>query len=377
MNQFRLVITGGDTVGHINSGIAVIESLQRRIKRLRVLWIGLKGSWEEDIVPRHQIIFRTLQIKSMERSFHPASILRDLKSIVAWSSGKHVINARRMLKEFEPDFVLGIGGSICIPVIIAATLMKKRCWILEQNSAPDFTVKLLSRIVDGVGIAYESTRRLLPLSAPVELTGNPILKRWLETSREEGAAEFGLDPSCKTLLVIGGSSGSTSLNNAVMELLKISLDGRAYEGWQIIHSVGREKYEKFMTRVNNIPRYFPHEFIYRVDRAFSAADLVVCRGGAMTLTEVTARGLPAIVVPWPGANKNHQYMNARTLADAGAVILINEEKFSGIKIATLLRDFRDNPARLTKVAEQSRREGKPDAAERVADFILAGEMQGG
>ncbi len=373
MDRLRLLVTGGGTGGHISPGIAVIEALRMRSQGMRVLWVGVRGRREEDIVPRSQIPLRTIRLSGLERSIKPTAILRNIGTAVNWITLLPILKARRIIQEFEPDFILGTGGYACAPVIIAARWLGVRCWLLEQNSVPGLTVRWLSRIVDGVGIAYENTRWMLPKNIRIETVGNPISRSVLSTTHEEGIDEFNLDPFLKTLLVIGGSLGSETLNRAVRELLEISSDGQAYAGWQILHSVGQHKYEHYMRNLRATPNYHPLPYIYRSDAALAAADLVLCRGGAMTLAEITARGVPSIIVPWPGAVRNHQYTNARTLADSGAAILYLDKEISGIKVASVLRELGDSPERLERMGKQSRLLGKPDAADRVANLILSGE----
>ncbi|HPQ42092.1 MAG TPA: UDP-N-acetylglucosamine--N-acetylmuramyl-(pentapeptide) pyrophosphoryl-undecaprenol N-acetylglucosamine transferase, partial [bacterium] len=292
---------------------------------------------------------------------------------LTWLTLKPVLQARTIIREFEPDFVLGTGGYVCAPVMVAARWMGIRSWILEQNSAPGFTVRRLARWVDGIGIAYEITRDRLPRNAPVELVGNPVLTTILTATRDAGIQEFKLNSELKTLLVMGGSLGSVSLNNAVRELLAIDARSGILRGWQVLHAVGQKKYESYMKQITARPGYHPHPFIYNAPAALAASDLVMCRGGAMTLAEVTARGIPSIVVPWPGAVRDHQTTNARSLDQAGAAVLIPEMELTGIRLAEIFRSFESNPHRLAEMADRARALGRPEAAERIADFILAGD----
>jgi UDP-N-acetylglucosamine--N-acetylmuramyl-(pentapeptide) pyrophosphoryl-undecaprenol N-acetylglucosamine transferase len=230
-------------------------------------------------------------------------------------------------------------------------------------------------MVDVVGVAYSSTARYLPRTASVELIGNPVSHRIITAQRSEGIKKFNLDPDGRTLLVIGGSLGSESLNRIVKELIMLHEQNGLLDGWQILHAVGINKYDAFLREVPPREGYFPHPFIYDMPEALAAADLVLCRAGAMTLAEVTARGLPSIIIPWPGAVRNHQYTNACELETAGAAIVLREKDASGIRIAELFRELRSNPSRLSDMAENARRIGHPDAARRLADYILAGDTR--
>lgn len=369
----RVMIAGGGTGGHISPGLALVAHLRQRVQGVKILWVGVKGRREEDMVPRHNIPLVTLKLRGLDRSIKPLSIVRNLATLLSWLCFIPVIKARGVIREFRPDVVLGTGGYVCAPILVAAKMMKIRTWILEQNSVPGLTVRILSRIVDGVGVAYEETRRHLPSSAAIELVGNPVSPEIVTARREEGLSRFNLNATFKTLLVIGGSLGSKALNDVIIELINLDQDGKAYQGWQILHTVGKYKFMDIKNKTDQAVRYYPHPFIYDMHQALAAADLVLCRAGAMTLAEVTMRGLPAIVVPWPGAVRNHQYTNAQNLSEKGAAILVAESELSGVHLATILKEFSDHPEKLEKMTHQSRKMSVPDAAERIADLILASQ----
>ncbi len=330
MKSFRLLVAGGGTGGHITPGIAVVEAVRKRIQRLKVLWVGVHGRREEDMVPRFDIPLTTLRLRGLERSMRPRALYRNIGTSMKWMTLRPVCQAHSILKDFEPDFVLGTGGYVCAPVMVAARILRVRSWILEQNSVPGLTVRLLARWVDGVGVAYEISRDLLPASACVELIGNPVLDTILTADRHSGIREFGLSPERKTLLVVGGSLGSEALNSTIRDLMSLDKNNTILSNWQILHAVGQNKYPDFIKQIPLSPHYFPVPFIYNAPAALAAADLVMCRAGAMTLAEITARGVPSIVVPWPGAVRDHQTTNARALDQAGAAILIPESELSGI-----------------------------------------------
>jgi len=303
----------------------------------------------------------------------PGALYRNLGTAMRWLSLRPIWQARLVIRDFEPDFVLGTGGYVCAPVMIAAKILGIRSWILEQNSAPGLAVRLLSRWVDGVGIAYEISRDRLPRNARVELIGNPVLSSILTADRSTGLKEFGLIANKKTLLVTGGSLGSEALNNAIRDLLNIDKNGTILKDWQVLHAVGQKKFPDFIQTIPNRPDYHPHPFIYNAPFALAAANLVICRAGAMTLAEVTARGVPSIVIPWPGAVRDHQTTNARALDQAGAAILVPETDLSGIRLAEIIRSFNAHPSRLEIMSEKARQMGRPEAAERMADFMLMGD----
>lgn len=325
------------------------------------------------MVPRFDIPLTTLQLRGLERSIRPGAVCRNMGTALQWFLMRPVRQAYSIIRDFEPDFVLGTGGYVCAPVMIAARMQHIRSWILEQNSAPGLTVRLLSRWVDGIAIAYEVSRDQLPSRACVELIGNPVLDSILSADRQTGIREFGLSGDKKTLLVVGGSLGSEALNSAVRDLLALDKNQTILQNWQILHAVGQNKYEDYIKEIVPKPNYHPLPFIYNAPFALAAADLVMCRAGAMTLAEITARGVPSIIVPWPGAVRDHQTTNARALDQAGAAILIPERDLSGMRIGEIIRSLTAHPTRLDIMANSARQMGRPDAAERMADYILAGD----
>ncbi len=371
MDTFRIVVTGGGTGGHITPGIAVVEKIRSRVSNVRVLWVGAEGRKEEDLVPRHDIPLVTMNLQGLQRSFSASALWRNSMLALRWLTLAPVLKARAILREFAPNVILGTGGYVCAPVLLAGSMMGIKTWVLEQNSVPGLTVRFLSRFVTGVGIAYEITRSYLPDSCSVRLVGNPVSEDFLTVSAEEGRRLYGLNPDLKTLLVIGGSLGSTALNKVIYDLLLSGDSGSAYSGWQILHSVGLNKFESIPENLKHIPNYHPHAFLYRPEAALAAADLVLCRAGAMTLAEVTVRGKAAVIVPWPKAVRNHQYTNAATLAAEQAAILLPESELTSAKLAILLNDFILHPDLLETMAQKSRQLGNPDAAEKITDLLLA------
>jgi UDP-N-acetylglucosamine--N-acetylmuramyl-(pentapeptide) pyrophosphoryl-undecaprenol N-acetylglucosamine transferase len=338
------------------------------------LWIGTKGRKEEDLVPRAGIPLETLKLSGLQRDLSLSAAWRNARSILNWLTAAPFIKAHAILKKFQPDFVLGTGGYVCAPLLITAKMMGLRRWILEQNSIPGMTVKMLARWVDGVGIAYESSRPLLKSAKRIELVGNPAPASIVEANREEGIQFYELDPRRRTLLVIGGSLGSEVLNRGVGDLIKLMQKSSESINWQILHSTGQTKYDEFIRSAGIQPFHHARPFLYRPDLALAAADLVLCRGGAMTLAEITARGVPSIIVPWPGAVRNHQFHNAKSLADNGAAILIPETNFSGQSLMESILSLSAQPSRLESLARNAKVMGKPDSASIVVDIILGSEQ---
>lgn len=372
--RFRLLVAGGGTGGHITPGLAVVEAVRKRTRDPCVLWVGVQGRREEDMVPRFDIPLKTMRLRGLERSVKFSSLYKNMCTTISWLTFTPVRQALTIIREFKPDFVLATGGYVCAPVVIAARIEGIQRWLLEQNSIPGLTVRKLAGMVNGVGVAYEITRQYLSKKARVELVGNPVLESVLTASRTKGIVDFDLKHNKKTLLIMGGSLGSDTLNASIRDLLILDQSGGFLKNWQIIHAIGSKKYENYVNTVPSSPDYHPFPFLYNVPLALAAADLVVCRGGAMTLSEITGRGLPSIIVPWPGAVRDHQTMNARVLAEAGAAYLVSENEFSGIRLADMIQSINTSPGCLRTMAFKARDLGKPDAADRMVDFMLSTDL---
>lgn len=366
---FRLLITGGGTAGHITPGIAVVEAIRGRKINHQIRWIGVKGRAEEDLVPRANIELLTIQVNGLERSIKPGSIIRNTRTILDWMILRPLRTGLKLLESFRPDVVLGTGGYVCVPILFAARFLGIPTMILEQNSVPGLSVRLFARFADAVGIAYPDSASMLP-AHKVILVGNPILKSVMNADRNTAMTEFDLNPKLRTILVIGGSLGSEQLNQAVRRFLELRAMHETLDSWQMIHSVGKNKFPDFMKTIQPSKTYHPFPYIYNPAMALAASDLVVCRAGAMTLAEITARGLPAIIVPWAGAVRNHQYTNAQSLAESGAALMIPDHTFSGDVLFEKFQELEGDADRLQEMAQASRRMGKPEAAEIVLDCVL-------
>jgi len=282
-----------------------------------------------------------------------------VKAVVA------MVQSWRLLRSVRPDVVVGTGGYVCGPVLLAASMMNIPTAVHESNSYPGATTRMLAARVTTVLITFEATKRWLPAGARSELVGTPTRAELTSVTHEEAAAAYGFDPAKKTLLVFGGSLGAASINTALAACI-----GRlTAAGHQVIWQTGKgEGAEAF--RIHGSDAVRVTEFIDTMSAAYAAADCVVCRSGATTLAELTRLGKPAVLIPYPHAAANHQEMNARALVDAGAAVMIKdahaeEELFD--TVSALLGNDDERHA----MGARSRALGKADAGRVIAGRILA------
>ncbi|MBI2201286.1 MAG: undecaprenyldiphospho-muramoylpentapeptide beta-N-acetylglucosaminyltransferase [Armatimonadetes bacterium] len=355
----RIVITGGGTGGHVYPGVAIAEALRRQVSDLDVLFIGGSGL-ERRIVPQEGLQFSPVLS-------HPWPRRPSVRWFWAMSLlGAGTLQAAVRMMRFGPSTVVATGGYASVPAGVAAGLLRIPLIVQEQNAIPGATNRLLARWARAVSVPHTSVERYFPGNAVV--TGVPVRARALAGDRARGLKHFGLADGTLTVLVLGGSLGAATLNDAVIDMAGLL---PADTGVQILHQVGKEHDARVTGRIGAIQvrTYVTMPYIEDIGDAYACADVAICRAGAGTLAEVTAHGLPAITVPYPFAVAGEQEANARVLEAAGAAVVIVHQELSGRRLFEALQELRD-PSRRRAMAEASRRLGRPRAADDVAGLVL-------
>ncbi|MGI6097527.1 MAG: undecaprenyldiphospho-muramoylpentapeptide beta-N-acetylglucosaminyltransferase [Dethiobacteria bacterium] len=355
----RVIFACGGTGGHIYPALAVARYLCRVEPEVKILFIGTERGMENQLVPEEGFQLRTIKVRGLTRR------LSLELAVVAWYLGRSLVEAFRIIKAFNPHIVIGTGGYVSAPAVLAARLLGKRTLIHEQNVPPGITNRLLSPVVNRVCISFNESRRYFPARVRITFTGNPRASEVLHYNREEGAAALGLDHRKKTILIVGGSRGAARLNETVNDYLEKS---RLPTEIQIVYITGSRYYNEVDRRISRMEsvkrkniKLLP--YLKNMPAALAAADLIISRSGATTLAEITARGLPAIFIPSPNVTGEHQTINAKLLSDHGAAILLPEDKLNTISLGNNIEFvIRDHKARQL-MAERSRRLGKRDAIE--------------
>ncbi len=362
MIAVRVVIAGGGTGGHIYPGLAIAEALVAMRRQADVLFVGGDGL-EGRIVPRAGWAYRRVAARAWPRRL--SWTLPGAMSLTAVGT----VQAAALLWRWRPQVVVATGGYAAAPVGAAAAVLGIPLVVQEQNLSPGVANRILARWARAISVPHESVARRLGKRAVV--TGVPVRASALRGDRARGRRRFGLDDRGLTLLVLGGSQGARSLNAAVVDMAAY-LDAAAEV--QILHQTGKDHEEWVRGRLGSLPgqmRYVATAYIEDMADAYACADLIICRAGAGTLAEATANGLPVVAVPYPHAAEGHQEANARLLESSGAAVVVPDAELSGSRLADLVGGLRNDPQRLAAMAEASRRLGRPQAAERVAELIVA------
>lgn len=366
----RLIVTGGGTGGHIYPAIEVGREMLRMLPRSKVLYVGTKAGMESQIVPREGLDFAA--VRSSGVMGKTPLVAAQGVFLAAVGLG----DAARVLRSFRPDVVLGTGGYASGPVVMSAYLLGIPRAIQEQNAVPGKTNLLLSRFCGRVFAAWEYSSKFFPKQGRVVVTGNPVRRALLGGKREEGRAYYGIPAGAPVVLVLGGSRGARTLAEVAAKVAKIGL-GDAY----MVLLAGTQYYQSAAMALGAVPEpgidgaragniiIRPYE--HNMAMAYGAADLVIGRAGGMTLSEVTALGLPSIVVPSPNVAGNHQEHNARALEEAGAAVVVREEGEVAGNVAHAALSLLGDRGRLAVMREASLRLGKPLAAEAICRELVA------
>ena len=359
----KLLIAGGGTGGHVFPGIAVAEELVRMNKDAEVVFVGGRRGIEASAVPDAGFRLRTIATSGFPRGQWWRWPWAALVNVVGF------MQAMLVVAQEHPDVVLGTGGYVSAPVALAAWVLRRPLLIQEQNSIPGAANRWLSRIADEVHLSFVEARSYIARKDHLKVSGNPIRAYVFSGDRQAAHAEFGLQPGKPTLFVFGGSRGAHRINVAAIEAMR-RLKGRVDVQW--ILQTGREDYEwaKRIVDEEQLPaRVLP--FLNRIHMAYAAADLVVCRSGAMTLAEIAACGTPAILVPYPHAAHNHQVVNASNLVDRGAAAMILDRELTGERLAKEIAHWLSDRQALSQMSANARRFARPDAAEKIARSVMA------
>jgi UDP-N-acetylglucosamine--N-acetylmuramyl-(pentapeptide) pyrophosphoryl-undecaprenol N-acetylglucosamine transferase len=357
--NLRILIAAGGTGGHLFPAISIAEQIKRNEPSVEFLFVGAKGKIEERAVPERGYPFRSIWISGFARGLKARNLLVPLKILVA------VMQSIALIRDFKPHTVVGTGGFVTGPVLYAASLLHVPTLIQEQNSIPGFTTRKLAGRVNEVHVGFEGTIRFLRSARNVKVSGNPTREALGTVERAKGVVFFNLDPQKKKLLVFGGSLGASSINTAILGFA----EELCRRGFQLIWQTGERDYEKIKSDLASLSGVCIEKFIEKMEYAYAAADLVVCRAGAITLAELTRIGRAAVLVPYPHAAAGHQFLNARTLVDVGgAALVLDHELVPALKDAVfeLLQDDR----RREEMAQRCRSLGKPDAAKTIAEAVL-------
>lgn len=357
--HLHILFAGGGTGGHLFPGIAIAQALQELRPDCGVSFVGSGNRIEARIVPALGYAFDAVWISGLKRGYSAAALLLPLKILVS------LFQSWRILRKWKPALVVGTGGYASGPLLYVAAKTGRRTMIHEQNEHPGVTTRMLSSIVDEVYVTFESTAPRLPAAEKIFVAGNPVRPSLRRRNPEDARESFGLQPGRRTLFVFGGSLGSSSINRTVRDLVPRLVR----EGYQLLWQTGSRDIED-LAPIGALytGQVVVKAFIDHMDLAYSAADLVICRAGATSLAELSVLGIPAVLVPYPYAAADHQYHNAKAMAEAGAALVLRDAELSMLE-GQLFRLLDDDVA-LRRMSEASAAMGRPKAAYDIAEAAL-------
>jgi UDP-N-acetylglucosamine--N-acetylmuramyl-(pentapeptide) pyrophosphoryl-undecaprenol N-acetylglucosamine transferase len=358
----RYIISGGGTGGHINPGLAIAREIIANEPDAEILFVGTKHGLESRLVPREGFEIKYIDVQGFKRKLSLDTLKTIIKLIKSFSA------IRRIINEFKPDAVIGTGGYVCGPVVYSAARRKIPTLIHEQNAFPGITNKILSHYVNAVAISFEESREKFKGKARIILTGNPVRRELFSLSRDEARKKLKLSQDTCLVVVFGGSLGAEYINQCMIEMINSHYEDIKYE---LIFATGMKHYDQVMQQIKvRIPSNIIIEpYLYNMGEILSAADLAVCRGGAITISELCALGIPSIIIPSPYVAENHQEFNARALERKGAsVVILQNQLNSEILYGQINKLTLDNTLR-KKMAQASKKAGICNSASKIYDVL--------
>lgn len=311
----KVIISGGGTGGHIFPAISIANELKRQVPDVDILFVGAIGRMEMERIPAAGYKIVGLPVKGLQRKLTLKNIQTLVNLIVSLRKSK------KLVREFQPDFAVGVGGYASGPMLYAASKAGVPCLVQEQNSYAGITNKILSKQAQKICVAYDKMEQFFPVSKIVK-TGNPVRQEIVEMSvtKDDGVAEFNLNPQLKTLLVVGGSLGARTINQSMAK----SLNKLNQHNVQVIWQTGKLYYEEAKKQSQGYKNIRVMDFISRMDLAFAAADVIISRAGAGTISELCIVGKPCVFVPSPNVSEDHQTKNAMALVEKDAALMVKD-----------------------------------------------------
>ena len=365
----RVLLTGGGTAGHINPALSIAAAIKRRIPDTEFLFVGAAGRMETELVPKAGYPIRTVTVKGFYRKLTPAAVAHNLSAAYhAVASGR---DCKKILRDFKPDVAVGTGGYVCGPILRKAAQMGIPVVVHESNALPGVTTKMLAKYAT-VCLPSEEAQKRMPAGSRTVITGNPIRPDFLGWDRAQARQELGLDDR-PLVLSLGGSLGAAKINESIIGVLTHS---HALGTLQHIHATGKAGYDATCDALTaaGVPisadGICVRAYIDDMPRCMAAADLVVCRCGAMTTTELLACGKPSVLIPSPNVAENHQYYNAMALVHRGAALCIEEKDLTGDTLWNAISEVVFSPDTLREMGQKAADGAILDADERIVKVIL-------
>lgn len=366
----HILFAGGGTAGHINPALAVAQYIIKKHPNAKISYIGKKGGMEERLVKNAGFDFYGIDVAGFQRKISLKNIARNISAVEKAVSSS--IRSKKLLTELKPDVVVGTGGYVSGPVLRTAAKLKIKTAIHEQNAYPGVTTKMLVSMVDTIMLAMVEAKNKMKLEKLPVITGNPVREEFSYLTKELSKKALEL-PDKPVLLSSGGSLGAAPLNKAIIELIATKWKDNDIV---FMHATGKSGYNDFVTELKNkgvdltSPNVIIKDYIDNMGECMAAADLVIARAGAITLSELAVCGKPSILVPSPYVAENHQYHNAMSLKKVGAAEVIEEKELTGKRLIKEVEHLIFNNNRLEQMGSKAKAVSIPDACKRIYDEIM-------
>ena len=357
----KVIIAAAGTAGHINPGISIANKIKEEEPNSEIIFIGTKRGLEKDLVPRAGYELKTIDAYGLNFK-KPIKLLKTLKGFG---------EAKKIIKEFKPDVVIGTGGYICGAVITEANKLKIPTLLHESNAFPGKAVKMLSNRTNCIMVGFKEAKERLDKAKNVIVTGNPTKIKDLNLSKdkkEKIIKEVGLSSDKPILLVFGGSQGAKAINDSIIKIVEENKNKEYQIIWApgpIQYNIIKEELEKSNIDIENIPNTKVYPYIYNMEEIMNISDLFICRSGAMTINEVSLVGKPAIFIPLPGVSQNHQEHNAKVLENIGAAKIILNKDLENIDLNKYIENIIYNKELLEQMGRKAKTVSNSSALEKI------------
>ena len=361
----RVLLAGGGTAGHINPAIAIADKIRENNPDAEILFAGTSRGMESRLVPKAGYNFTPINVRGFQRQLSLRNIKNNILAVGCLVSSR--FRAKKIIRDFKPDVVIGTGGYVSGPIVLTAADMGIKTAIHEQNAYAGVTTKLLSKKVDVAMLAFEAAAKYLDEKCKFEVVGNPVRRDIIFESRQKSREKLGIGERI-CVLSFGGSLGAQKVNDAVAHLIRKNAGNKNFYH---IHSTGALGYEDFLKNLGIDPKNYDNldirQYIDDMPTCMAAADLVISRAGAITLSEIQATGKPAILIPSPNVAENHQFHNAMVLKNSDAAEIIEEKDLSGEKLTEVVENL--DKSRLETLGKNASKMAIIDCSDRIYKII--------
>ncbi len=366
----NIVFVGGGTAGHINPALALADYVRKKEPNSNILYVGAKGGMEERLVAQSGIKFEGITVSGFYRKLNLESLKKNIKTI------KNIVvssfQSKKILKNFKPDICVGTGGYVCGTFLRESSFMKIPFIIHDSNSYPGITTKLLSKKATKVLIVNEEARKHLPKNIQALVTGTPVREKIFNFDKNQARINLGINNDLPVILSFGGSLGAKTINDVMSKVMVSQKDK-----YNFIHSFGKKGHylvdtlSKQGVDLNSNSKYIVRQYIDNMPECLAAADIVICRSGATTLSEIQASCKPSILIPSPNVAENHQYYNALALTNANAASMIEEKNLNEKTLIQEIENILDKSNKIySQYSQNLQKIAIPDATEKIYQIIM-------